>query len=391
MDHDMDRISLLCADAPLYRLGMRPFYLLAAAFAALAVPAWLAAYLGAWPGAPFGLAWHAHEMVFGFAGAVVAGFLLTAVQNWTGLATPTGAPLRALAVLWLAGRVAALGPPAVFALADSAFLFALAIVVLRLLLHADNRRNLPVFVVVLLLASCNASFHLANLGLDALSPLAPVHAAILLLTLLIALVAGRVAPMFTRNGAPGSRPRQSGKLDLAAMLALAAAVLCHVSEAPGAATAALAGLAALLHAIRFALWDPLATRRHPLLWSFHLSYALLVAGVAALGLHALGLAGASTVYHLLGAGAMGGMVGAMITRTALGHTGRPLRAGVPDTVIYALLPAGALARLAANLLVDQGRTHALLLSAACWSLAFLLYLWRYLPFLTRPRADGRPG
>lgn len=378
---------LLHADAPMFQLGMRPFYLLGAAFAALAVPAWLGAYLGAWPGTHFGLAWHAHEMVFGFATAIVAGFLLTALRNWTGLPTPQGARLRALALLWVAGRAAALAPPVVFALVDGAFLFVLAFIVLQVLLLADNQRNLPVFVVVMLLAACNASFHLASLGVDVLSPLVPVRAAILAMVVLIGLIGGRVAPMFTRNGAPGSRPRQFGALDMACALALGAAILCYMSSVPALLTAALCWLAAALHGVRFLLWDPLATLRHPLLWSFHLSYALLVAGLALLGFHALGMAGASSVFHLLGAGAIGGMIGAMVTRTALGHTGRPLRAGALETTVYALLPAGALARLGANLAPHAARMPLLLLAAACWSLAFLLYLYRYTPYLTRPRAD----
>lgn len=390
----MNRLSPLNADAAVYRLGFRPFYLLAAAFAAVAIPAWLAAYLGTWSAAPVDLLWHVHEMIFGFAVAIVAGFLLTAVQNWTGIATPHGRPLQGLVALWLAGRIAALAPPAIFALVDGAFLFVVAGVILHLLLRANNRRNLPVFGVVLLLAVCNTVFHLAHLGYLAdfnISPLAPVHGAILLIALLITLIGGRVAPMFTRNGAPGSKPRQLGRLDLACVLALAVAAVCWLAGAPGWLTAATAWLAALLHAVRLALWDPLATWRVPLLWSFHLSYALLVGAIALLGFAALGLVGTSTVFHLLAAGGMTGMIGAMITRTALGHTGRMLRAGGVERIMFVLLPAGALARVAANGLSGTAREHTLLLSGACWSMAFLFYLWRYAPFLTRPRADGRPG
>ncbi len=387
----MERLSPLNADAPVYRLGFRPFYLLAAAFAAVAVPAWVAAYLGTWSGAPVDLLWHVHEMTFGFAGAVVAGFLLTAVQNWTGMPTPHGRPLQGLVALWLAGRMAALAPPVAFALVDGAFLFVVAAVLLHLLLKANNRRNLPVFGVVLLLAVCNTVFHLAHLGIVAVSPLAPVHGAILLIALLITLIGGRVAPMFTRNGAPGSKPRQNGKLDLACVIALAVAALCWLAGAPAWLTAGTAWLAAMLHAVRLALWDPLATWRVPLLWSFHLSYALLVGGIALLGFAAVGLVGTSTVFHLLAAGGMTGMIGAMITRTALGHTGRMLRATGAEKIMFVLLPAGALARLAANGLAGTAREHTLLLSAALWSAAFLFYLWRYVPFLTRARADGRPG
>lgn len=383
---------LASPDAPLWRLGFRPFYLLAAAFAATAVPAWLLAYLGLLPQGPVDLLWHTHEMVFGFAVAVVAGFLLTAVQNWTGLATPRGCSLQALVVLWLAGRCAALGaPPLLYALVDVAFLFALAGAILRLLLRANNRRNLPVCAVIALLGVCNLVFHLALHGVLAVSPLAPVHGAILLLVLLVAVIGGRVGPMFTRNGAPGSRARAIPRLDLACIVSIALLALCWLAAAPGWAIL-LAGIAAgAFNAARLVLWDPLSTLRTPLLWSFHLSYALLVAGLLALGLAGVGIVSASAAIHLLAAGAMTGMIGAMIARTARGHTGRVMQAGRAEVAIFALLPLAAAARLAANLFDTPARGHALALSAALWVLAFVVYLWRYGPWLASPRLDGKPG
>jgi len=384
--------QLASPDAPLWRLGFRPFYLLAAAFAAVAVPAWLLAYLGLLPGGTVDLLWHTHEMVFGFAVAVVAGFLLTAVQNWTGLATPRGRSLQALAVLWLAGRCAAFGaPPLLYALVDVAFLFAVAGSILRLLLRSNNRRNLPICAVVALLGACNLVFHLALHGLVAVSPLAPVHGAILLLVLLVAVIGGRVGPMFTRNGAPGSRARSIPRLDLACIAAIALLAVCWLAAAPGWAVL-LAGVAAcLLNAARLVLWDPLSTLRTPLLWSFHLSYALLAAGLLCLGLAGIGVVGGSAALHLLAAGAMTGMIGAMITRTARGHTGRTLEAGRPEVAMFALLPLAVAARLAANLFDGPARGQALWLSALLWSSAFVVYLLRYGPWLTRPRLDGKPG
>lgn len=382
----------LRADAPLLRLGFRPFYLLAAGFAALAVPAWLLAYLGLLPGARIDLLWHAHEMLFGFAAAAVAGFLLTAVQVWTGLSTPNGRVLRAIALLWLAGRWAALGAPAgLYALIDVAFLFVVAGAILRLLLRAHNRRNLPVCAIVALLGACNLAYHLAAAGMVPLSPLAPLHAAILLLVLLVAVIGGRVAPMFTRNGAPGSTPRQHAGLDRASIAGIALAALCWLADAPAWLTAGAAFAAALANALRLAWWDPLATLRNPLLWSIHLSYALLVLGLGALGLAALGLVSTSSALHLLAAGAMAGMIGAMITRTALGHTGRLLRAGPGETAIYLLLPLAAGLRVAANAFDGPARDAALLASGALWTLAFAVYLGVYGAYLARPRVDGKPG
>ncbi|WP_306393092.1 NnrS family protein [Telluria beijingensis] len=386
------QLHLASASAPLWRLGFRPFYLLAAAFAATAVPAWLLAYLGLLPQGPVDLLWHTHEMVFGFAVAVVAGFLLTAIQTWTGLATPHGRSLQALVLLWLAGRCAALGaPPLLYALVDVAFLFVVAGVILRLLLCANNRRNLPICGVVALLGVSNLAFHLALNGVLALSPLAPIHGAILLLVLLVAVIGGRVGPMFTRNGAPGSQPRNLPRLDQASIAAIVLTALCWLVAAPGWAIA-LAGIAAaLLNGARLVLWDPLSTLRTPLLWSFHLSYALLVPGLLALGLAGLGAVSGSAALHLLAAGAMSGMIGAMITRTARGHTGRPLKAGGAEIAMFALLPLAVAARLAANLSDGPAGGHALALSAVLWSLAFVVYLLRYGPWLARPRLDGKPG
>lgn len=378
--------------APLWRLGFRPFYLLAAAFAAAAVPAWLLAYLGLLPQGPVNLLWHVHEMVFGFAVAVVAGFLLTAVQNWTGLPTPRGRGLQALVLLWIAGRCAALGaPPLPYALVDVAFLFVLAGVILRLLLRADNRRNLPICLMLALLGMCNLGFHLAMHGQAPVSPLAPIHGAILLLVLLVALIGGRVGPMFTRNGAPGSRARSLPRLDLASIASIAVLALCWLAAAPGWAIVATGGIAAALNGARVILWDPLSTLRTPLLWSFHLSYAMLAAGLLALGLAGVGVVSGSAALHLLAAGAMTGMIGAMITRTARGHTGRSLQAEPPEVAMFALLPLAAGARLAANLCDGPARGYALALSAALWSLAFVIYLLRYGPWLASGRLDGKPG
>lgn len=380
------------ADAPLWRLGFRPFYLLAAAFAAAAVPAWLLAYLGLLPQGPVNLLWHVHEMVFGFAVAVVAGFLLTAVQNWTGLPTPHGRSLQAMVLLWIAGRCAALGaPPLLYAVVDVAFLFAMASVILRLLLHADNRRNLPICLVIALLGVFNLVFHLAMHGVVAVSPLASVHGAILLLVLLVAVIGGRVGPMFTRNGAPGSRARSLPRLDLASIVSIVVLALCWLAGAPGWALLAAGVAAAALNGARLILWDPLSTLRTPLLWSFHLSYAMLVAGLLALGLVGAGVVSGSAALHLLAAGAMTGMIGAMITRTARGHTGRTLRAERPEVAMFALLPLAVGARLAANLFDGPARGHTLALSAALWSLAFVIYLLRYGPWLASPRLDGKRG
>jgi uncharacterized protein involved in response to NO len=377
----------------LLRLGFRPFYLLAAALAVLAMPLWLAAYRGMLPALPaVGVLWHMHEMVFGFAGAVIVGFLFTAGRNWTNLQTPQGWQLAALAGLWLAGRAAMLLAPGVPALlADGLFLPLCALAFGRVLLRAQSRRNYPILGILALLALANLLFHAAANGWLTLSPLVPVHGAILLVTVLEAVIGGRVIPMFTRNGAPGSQPVTAPWREKAGIALLAATALAWVVGAPGILTALLAFAAAGVNAARLAGWAPFATVRVPLLWILHLAYAWIVAGLVLLGFAALGMGSASSAFHALAVGGMSGLIIGMITRTTLGHTGRMLRAGRAESAMYLLLQGGALLRLLANLVPAAGRDVVLLGSALAWSAAFLVYLVVYAPYLCRARIDGREG
>ncbi len=378
---------------PLLRLGFRPFYLLAAALAALAIPLWMAGYQGMLPALPAAnVLWHMHEMVFGFAGAVIVGFLFTAGRNWTNLPTPDGGRLAALALLWLAGRAAMLLAPGVPALlVDGLFLPLCAVAFGRVLVQARSKRNYPVCGILALLSLANLLFHAAANGWIALSPLAPVHGAILLVTVLEAVIGGRVIPMFTRNGAPGSQPVSVAWRDKASIALLAATALAWVAGAPAAATALCAFAAAALNAARLLGWAPLATLRTPLLWVLHLAYAWIVAGLLLLGFAALGIGSASSAFHALAVGGMSGLIIGMITRTALGHTGRLLRATRAESAMYLLLQAGAVGRLCANLLPAGWRDAALLASALAWTAAFLLYLLVYAPYLSQARIDGREG
>ena len=378
---------------PLLRLGFRPFYLLAAALAALAIPLWMAGYQGMLPALPAAnVLWHMHEMVFGFAGAVIVGFLFTAGRNWTNLSTPDGGRLAALALLWLAGRAAMLLAPGVPALlVDGLFLPLCAVAFGRVLVQARSKRNYPVCGILALLSLANLLFHAAANGWIALSPLAPVHGAILLVTVLEAVIGGRVIPMFTRNGAPGSQPVSVAWRDKASIALLAATALAWVAGAPAAATALCAFAAAALNAARLLGWAPLATLRTPLLWVLHLAYAWIVAGLLLLGFAALGIGSASSAFHALAVGGMSGLIIGMITRTALGHTGRLLRATRAESAMYLLLQAGAVGRLCANLLPAGWRDAALLASALAWTAAFLLYLLVYAPYLSQARIDGREG
>jgi uncharacterized protein involved in response to NO len=376
-----------------WRLGFRPFYLMAAVFAALAVPLWIAQYLGWLRGWPHvGLGWHMHEMVFGMAVAVVVGFLFTAARAWTGVWTPRRGHLAALAALWLAGRVALLLAPGPLAAAvDIAFLPLCAWPLYRVLAQSGNKRNVFLAVLLGLLAVANCLYHAAVLGLLALAPSAPVQAAILLIVVIEAVIGGRVIPMFTRNGAPGSGAASNPKRDIVAMVLLVAASLAWVAGAPAVLVATLALAAASASLLRLAGWKPQRTLGVPLLWILHLSYGWIPVGFALLGAAALGLVSASAAFHALTVGSMAGLIIGMMTRTTLGHTGRPLKAGRAETAMFWLIQLGAVARLFAGVGPQAAHGAALVAATLCWTLAFGLFALSYAPYLLRPRIDGKEG
>ena len=377
----------------LFALGFRPFYLLAALFAAVAMPAWVADLAGyGWPTAYLeGLAWHQHEMVFGFALAVIAGFLLTAARVWSGRPTPSGLPLALLAAQWLAARVLMLtGPGWLGALVDVAFPFVLAAVLARVLFAARNRRNYFVPALLAALGAADACFHLSTLGLIELPASLAVQGALYLIVILLIVMAGRVVPAFTASALPQAKLRRSAALDRAALALSVIALACALAGLGGWTTAAPAFAAAAMHAARQAGWAPLATRGRPLLWILHLSHAWIPAGFVLLGLGAFGIAIGAAALHAFAVGAVSGTIVGMMTRTALGHTGRPLMAGAAETLAYVLILAAALLRVAAALILSA-YLPLVIASAALWSAAFLTYFVAYAPRLAQPRLDGKPG
>jgi uncharacterized protein involved in response to NO len=364
----------------LFDLGFRPFYLLAGAYAALAVPVWALQYGGWLPGA--NILWHAHEMIFGYAFAVIAGFLLTAVRVWTGRPTPTGAALAAIAGLWLLARALALVSLPAAAAAGAVFAIAVAGGIGHPLIASGNRRNL--FFIVLVLALGAASVALQTypqlgiaIGLD-------------VVLFVMAVVAGRVVPMFTNNGVPGAGARRSAWLESAA---LGSILLLIASDAFELATtaAAVALIAAALHAARLALWNPQRTLRHPLVWILHISYAWIVAHLALRGLAGFGLVSVALATHALTIGAIGGLTLGMMTRTARGHTARPLVAGRAETAAYLLVQAAAVARVLVPLALPAATVATSVVAALLWFAAFTTFVVAYVPILSRPRLDGHPG
>ena len=377
----------------LFDLGCRPFYLLAALLAALNVPLWVAQWHGVVPqaGELTGVAWHAHEMVFGFAAAVITGFLFTAARNWTGLPTPTGRRLAALAALWVAGRVVVLtGPGLLGAIVDGAFLPLVALSLWFPLKRSGNR-NLFFVGLLLLFAAANLLFHLSRLDVISLAPTMFAQGALFLVVIIVSVMSGRVTPSFTQNAIASARIRRVEALDVAAIGALAATLVGQLSGAPAWLLAPVALVAAALHAVRLALWDPLSTLRSPILWILHLSYAWIPVGLLLLALSTMDFGVAPALFiHALGAGAVSGTILGMITRTARGHSGRALQVGRAETAAYLLVHVGAAIRVFGPLAAPAHFGALLVAGAAAWSSAFLIYLIVYWPMLAWSHLDSRP-
>ncbi|HVZ00345.1 MAG TPA: NnrS family protein [Dongiaceae bacterium] len=395
------------SDIPLARRGaaapaflsfaFRPFFFCGALFAALAVPAWALVFTGRLAGGfADPLRWHAHEMIFGYLGAIIAGFLLTAIPNWTGRLPVSGWRLATLLALWLIGRVAillqavgALGaaPAAVLELLYwAALVFAAA----REIVAGNNRRNLPVVALV-------AAFGIADLvsflpDWTAVDPLLGARLALAVAAALISLIGGRIVPSFTRNWLlkrqSAALPAAFGALDKAAVAATTAAMLLWAFAPELTVTGGLLLLAALAQLVRIARWQGLRTFREPLVAILHLGYAWLVLALFALATAALApdRIAPSAALHALTAGAIGTMTLAVMTRATLGHTGRALAADAGTAIIYLLVTAGAVLRVAAPWLpTDYAGTAAL--AGAVWSAAFLVFAVKYGPYLLRRRAS----
>ena len=379
---------------PVLRLGFRPFYIGGALFAALVVPLWLALFLG-WSTftptvAP--LLWHAHEMLFGFAVAIIVGFLLTAVKAWTGLATPRGGALAALAVLWLAARIAALtGPYVVYAVLDIALLPVVAVVLIRLILQSKNHRNLLLGLILSLLALANLAFHLAVAGVLTVPPMTPLYAGLALIVMIETVIAGRVIPAFTMSATPGLKLVATPWLERATLACTALALALWVFLPASVFAAAALAVAAVLHVKRWLGWRSLLARGRPILWVLHVAYAWIPLGLALLGLTQMGWLSASAGVHALGVGATGGLIIGMLTRTARGHTGRPLSVSRAEVTAYGLVFAAAVLRTFILIVAPNALVVSLVVAAVAWSAAFFIYLWIYTPWLVQTRADGKDG
>jgi len=364
----------------LFALGFRPFYLLAGAYAALSVPLWVAQFAGWLPGAnPL---WHAHEMLFGYAFAVIAGFLLTAVRVWSGRPTPTGVPLALIAGLWLLSRIVALQSLQVSAWIDLAFAAAVAIGIGRPLVASGNRRNWFFIALMLVLGAASIAFtRYSRIGL---------FVGLDVVLFIMAVMGGRVIPAFTNSAIPDAGARRNRIVEYGALGSLLLLLVFDLLElfVPAAIVCLVA---APFHAMRLALWSPWATRARPILWILHLSYAWVVVHLVLRGLTGFDLIASGFASHALTVGAIGGLTLGMMTRTSRGHTARPLKVGGAELAAYVLVHLAAFVRVFVPLVLPDAYVAWVIVSAVLWFAAFALFTAVYFPILSRPRLDGQPG
>ncbi|WP_439510282.1 NnrS family protein [Marinimicrobium koreense] len=386
----------------LFSYAFRPFFILAGVYAIAIILAWIGFLFGGWP-LPLGwspLQWHSHEMIYGFVSAPIAGFLLTAMCNWTGAPPLRGAGLIALVVLWLAGRAvfwfAGWLPGWLVAVVDLAFLPVVALYAGRVLLRYGNKRNLILVAVLAALTTGNLLMHLGfmnggvgllklgqGLGLD-------------VITLMIVVIAGRITPAFTANwlkmhGGRPERVTQSARVTQWALASVLALTLVALLPLPLWVEGAVALLAATANGARLYQWSGWQTRSEPLLWILHLAYGWIVVALVLRGLGAFLPALSDSLWqHALALGGIATLILGVMSRVAMGHTGRPLTLRPFGQLMYAAIIAATVFRLlAANQWLDY--RIGVTLSALAWILAFALFVVLYAPILWQPRADGRPG
>jgi len=379
------------ADAPLFSLGFRPLFLAGAGFAALAILIWGLWLYGHWFDLqPAGgmLAWHRHEMPFGFAAAIVAGFLLTAVPNWTGIPGVRGGALIALVSVWLLGRVAWWLPlPTGLILAlQWGFLPLLAVMLGRDLVAARKRDNYPIVLVLGLMAGCQALTLIGLYNDDAGLQRQGVLGALWLVAALMTVIGGRVIPFFIQRGlnrppAPVANPLPT-RLLLIGSLLTAVTFAAGLNDSPRLWLTGLFVLTGSLQLMRLIRWHDRGMWRVPLLWSLYLAYGWMALAIWAMALWHLGLIGQqSLATHALAVGGVGGLILAMIARVSLGHTGRLLQLSKGMVLGFALVLIAAGCRV----LLVPFSSLGLGLSVVLWCAGFALFLRHYTGFLLKPR------
>ncbi len=378
--------------------GFRPFFLLAAAFAALILPVWLLTLAGVLSPATYAdaVTWHAHEMLFGFAVAVIAGFLLTAVGNWTGQETLVGKSLLGACGVWLLGRLVMAVPGSlprgVPALVDLAFLPVLALAIGRPLAATKNRRNFVMIAVIALIWAANVAVHLDALGVFGGLRRRALGLALDVVVFLMIVIAGRIVPMFTKNGTGVTSVKSQPALDKAAIAMMGLTIVADLAAPETRIAGVAAGAAALVVALRARTWGMRHTLSVPLLWILHAGHTWIVVGLALRAVAAFTpVIPVAVATHALTVGAIGALTIGMMARVTLGHTGRALASSRAMVAAFILVTLAALVRVGGPL-VDLGASRTtVFVAGGLWTAAFAMLVVVIGPAVVAPRVDGKPG
>lgn len=380
---------------PLFQLGFRPFFLLAAIASIVLIGYWLLL----WPGIITAHAyypphlWHPHEMLFGYTVAVISGFILTAVTNWTGMDTARGGLLLALCLLWLCGRILALLPfipDGLIALIDMAFLPMLAISLIKPLWQSENKVNRVFILILFSMALANGLMHAETLGYTNTASLG-ITLMLDLVILLILMVSGRVLPFFTNMGVPGTTAVQRPWVERSSVLLMIALTIMHPFIDGGWPIALLAFALCIVQLVRVSGWYNHGIWNKPVLWVLFTGYGWIVAGFALTGLAALNLFPANLATHALTIGVIGVFTLGMMARVSLGHTGRAMQTAAPINIAFVLMNLATFIRVFAPVLLPLNTDLWIQLSGGLWLAAFILFTIIYTPILMQPRIDSKPG
>jgi uncharacterized protein involved in response to NO len=382
----------------LFELGFRPFFLLAGLSAILLVLGWVATFSGyPWYANYYGaFLWHGHEMVFGYAVAVIAGFLLTSVRNWTGMETARHGYLVFLVLLWLAGRIVPFFSEYlhgwIIAAVDLAFVPALAIAIGVPLVKSNNRRNLFFIPLFIAMALMNLAMHLEALQLLKGLGFAGEKIAFGLVMVVITVVGGRVIPFFSQSALLGYHSRTSAVLDRIAIISVVLfAISLGVLAQQGWVVSFFALIALLANGLRMKGWYVKEIWSNPLLWILYVSYFWMLVGFALYVVEGFFPLLGKPALHAITIGTIGGITLGMMARVSLGHTGRKLQVAGVTSIAFVMINAATLVRVLLPLLRPEWYQFAIMLSGGLWVLAFALFMLVYTPILVFPRLDGRPG
>ena len=381
----------------LFALGFRPFFLLSGLFAILSIALWVPTFAGWFPlNSYYGqIGWHSHEMIFGYTAAVIAGFLLTSVRNWTEMATAQGRTLAALALLWCLGRILpffhSVLPPVVIASVDLCFLPALAVGIGVPLVRRSEWRNLLFLPLIAAFWLANLLVHLAILGV---MPNLAHQAVILgldLVVLLIVIMGGRVIPFFTERALQGVLIKRWRVIEWLAPISVIAFTIAEFFFIDARIAGVCAGVAAIVNGIRLGGWYTRRFWRVPLLWVLHLGYGWIVTGFLLKTGSALGVIAPQFTLHAFSVGGIGVLTLGMMARVSLGHTARPLKVGPWMAIAFAAVNLAAVTRGLMPILSPQWFLQFVIVSGVLWVAAFAVFTIVYAPILMQPRVDGRAG